>query len=411
MSNGAVSSHLFEPTAHYHASLAPVEHEDLPECDFQIRNIGWTLGNDCPYRCGHCYSMSARLKGRNLKTWMVDRVVGELAGNEIETVNLGGNEPLFTNGIDPRRTLLPYIVEQLTRRGILVGLTTAGITLAYLEKHHPETVALLNDIDISFDSPFRDEHNKNRGANLYESAIQALKIAQRRNIPHSIILCAMSWNFSPRHIHALVELARRHGSHVRINPVKPVEPGHMQVELSARQYYEGFQLLTDLCDVVELGEPPLASIAGSPHARGCPCGRTSFRIHSITPDGKIPVSPCVYLHDFKVGDLLVDDLYDIVRSPQFRAMRRRNGNPEVIEGCDGCSLLQSCRGGCAARSYLTNLHSTQKRRLFTRDPYCPRDESPEESHRPAALHHSEMRLVHQDYLCTWIGIPKEACSL
>ena len=40
-------------------------------------------------------------------------------------------------------------------------------------------------------------------------------------------------------------------------------------------------------------------------AKRCPCGRTSFRIHSITPTGEVHVSPCVYLHDYKAPlDLL-----------------------------------------------------------------------------------------------------------
>ena len=33
---------------------------------------------------------------------MIDRVVDQLAVNGVETVNLGGNEPLFTNGANPR---------------------------------------------------------------------------------------------------------------------------------------------------------------------------------------------------------------------------------------------------------------------------------------------------------------------
>ena len=32
----------------------------------QIKNIGWTLGNDCPCKCKHCYSMSVREKGKNV---------------------------------------------------------------------------------------------------------------------------------------------------------------------------------------------------------------------------------------------------------------------------------------------------------------------------------------------------------
>jgi radical SAM protein with 4Fe4S-binding SPASM domain len=217
----------------------------------------------------------------------------------------------------------------------------------------------------------------------------------------------MAWNFTPRHLHALVEIARRHGAHVRINPIKPVEPGHMEAELPPAQYYQGFRLLMELCDVIDLGEPPLASVSSWPQARGCPCGRSSFRIHSITPAGTVPVSPCVYLHDFKVGDLLVDDLHSIIHSPQFRAFRRRNGNPHMVDGCTGCELLQSCRGGCAARSYLTHLHRTRRRTLFARDPYCPRDENTGEVFPSLAPGEQDTRLVHQDYLCTWIGKPRE----
>src|SRR3990167_964207 len=133
-----VNSPGIDPKEHYAKQVGPIEHEELEECAIDIRNIGWTLGNDCPYRCSHCYSMSAREKGMNLDTDIVDRVVNELAKNGVETVNLGGNEPLFTNGLDPKDTLLPYIIDGLTDKGIRVGLTTSGITLLHLERDHRE---------------------------------------------------------------------------------------------------------------------------------------------------------------------------------------------------------------------------------------------------------------------------------
>ena len=386
---------------------SPIEHKELTECDINIRNVGWTLGNACPYRCRHCYSMSARRKGRNLEPWMIDRIVQQLASNDIETINLGGNEPLFTNGINPSDTLLPSIVERLSRAGIAIGLTTAGFTLNHLEKHFPETIHLLNDVDISFDSPFAHEHDHNRGAPLFGQALRALEIAQAHEIPRSVIMCAMSWNFTPKHLYALVDLAQRYQAQVRINTIKPVEAKHLEVELSPEQYYGGFRILMGLCDTIDLSEPPIASIAPAPYARGCPCGRSSFRIHSITPAGVIPVSPCVYLHDFKVGDLLVDDLYSIVRSAPFQSFRRRNGNPQAIEGCAGCEHLESCRGGCAARAYLSNLHRNKQSTLFARDPLCPRDNAGTETYPSSTVCQSATRLVHQDYLCTWIGSPKE----
>jgi len=398
-----------EAERHYQGGVGPIEHADLDECEMQIANIGWTLGNECPYRCTHCYSMSARRKGMDLERWMVDRVVDQLHRLGVKTVNLGGNEPIFTTGMNIRKTLLPYIITSLRDKGIHVGLTTSGTSLIELERIDPEALAALNDVDVSFDSPFPDEHNTNRGAPLYNMALRALDVCARHRLDHSIIMCAMSWNFSNRHIDGLIDLARTHGSHVRINALKPVEQGHMPALLDARQFYRGFSRLMAACDQVDLGEPFLA-VATRHRGHGCPCGRTSFRIHSITPDGRIPVSPCVYLHDYKTGDLLVDDIWDIVYSNEFRVFRRRNRNADRIPGCKDCLVLDSCRGGCAARSYLHELHEAGRRTLFVKDPYCIEDERRAEGGAfPPFPQHPDMPrdkiLVHRDYLCTWIGQP------
>jgi radical SAM protein with 4Fe4S-binding SPASM domain len=395
-----------DPKEHFDRQVGPIEHPNLDECPITIRNIGWTLGNDCPYRCTHCYSMSAREKGMNFSVDIIDRIVSELASNGVETVNLGGNEPLFTNGANPRDTLLPYILDALNDAGIIVGLTTSGITAIHLERDHNAQWRKLNDLDVSFDSPFEDEHNANRGAKIYKQAIRTLQLAKDYGIDHTVIMCGMNWNFTPRHIEAILELATKYDAHIRINPIKPVEPAHMDSLLTAEQYYEGFAMLMEHCDPIDLGEPPIAAVTDYQGAKGCPCGRTSFRIHSITPDGRIPVSPCVYLHDYKIGDLRKDSLYEIVRSPQFQSFRRRNANPEMVEGCAGCSMLHSCRGGCAGRSYLHNAHLTGKRSLFSRDPYCPRDVQPQQQFPQKPQVPTDIRLVHMDYLCTWIGKPR-----
>lgn len=181
----------------------------------------------------------------------------------------------------------------------------------------------------------------------------------------------------------------------------------MEIALTVGQYYKGFSLLMSLTDQVDLGEPPLATVTNHEHAKGCPCERTSFRIHSITPNGKIPVSPCVYLHDYKVGDLVQDNLSDIIRSPQFKTLRRRNAHPEAIPGCEDCPVIDKCRGGCAARSYLHNVHKTGTRNLFVKDPYCPIEVAPDMNSFPQKpTIDDSVTLVHRNYLCTWIGKPK-----
>jgi radical SAM protein with 4Fe4S-binding SPASM domain len=396
----------FDAYAHFHKRTFTVEHGELEECAVDIRNIGWTLGNDCPYHCHHCYSTSARRDGRSLSVSLVDRIVDQLSLNGIETVNLGGNEPLFTNGLRVEDSLLPYIVRRLHAAGIKVGLTTAGITLTGLVRHFPETLELLNDVDVSLDSPFEEEHNANRGAAIYREALKALEICREHGIERSVIMCAMDWNFDRAHLQALVDVARRFDANLRINPIKTIEAQHLPLKLSAERYYDGFAFLIDACDCLDLGEPPLAATSGYTGAKGCPCGRTSFRIHSIKPDGTIPVSPCVYLHDYKVGDLAFDDLAEIVRRPEFQTFRRRNARPDRIPGCDGCDLLESCRGGCAARSYLANAHERGEQALFRRDPYCPKEHQSATRIPQVSRLMEGVDLVHKDYLCTWIGRPR-----
>lgn len=397
-----------DPTEHYKRNVGPIECEELDECETDIQNIGWTLGNDCPYRCNHCYSLSAREKGKNLSIEIIDRVVQQVNKIGAKTVNLGGNEPIFTNGIDPKNSLLPYIIRSLREKDMDVGLTTSGISALYLEKNHNEEFGMLNDIDISLDSPYEDEHNENRGKNIYHMAIQTLEKCKEYKIDCTIIMCAMNWNFTEERVKELVKIAKKYGANVRINPIKPTEPKHMENALSIEQYYEGFSSLMSLCENVDLTEPPLAAITNFSGSKRCPCGRKSFRIHSITPDGKIPISPCVYLHDYKIGNLLEDELDDLIKTPQFQTFRRRNAHPEAIPECKDCKFLQTCGGGCASRAYLYNVHTTGKRSLFVKDPFCPKDIemnfAGRFSQNPKML--ENIHLVHRDYLCTWIGRPR-----
>ena len=370
-----------------------------------IENIGWTLGNDCPYRCPHCYSTIVRNRGRNLEIADVDRIVGQLKSIGIKTVNLGGNEPLFTSGPDPRNTVLPHIIRSLHEAGIVVGLTTAGVTLTYMEKLYPGTVGLLNDTDVSLDSPFPAEHNKNRGASLFEHAMRALAILRERGIDRTIVMCGMNWNLSDEHIDALIELGRQQETFIRINFMKPTEQGHMDLVPDAATFYKASRRLFEKCKVIELGEPLGSTMFGGT-SRGCPCGTKSFRIHSITPDGRVPVSPCVYAHDYKVGDLLKDDLADIIASPQFEAFRERRRNPESIGECSGCEFLQQCKGGCASRAYLWSQFEHKNVPVKSaRDPYCLRDFKGEKGCVPPTMTKQDVILVHRDYLCTLIVDP------
>ena len=376
----------------------------------KIKTVGWTLGNDCPYRCPQCYSAIVRNGGRYLTKQDVDIIINQIKSIDVKAVNLGGNEPIFTNGMSTQDTLLPYIIRSLYNAGITIGLTTAGISMVCLERFYPETLTFLGDVDISLDSPFADEHNINRGAQLYNQALKALAICNDYDIPRSIVMCGMNWNLSDCHIDKLIEISKEYKAFVRINFMKPIEPKHMEKLPDAHAYFSATQKLLSCCDLVEAGEPPISAAIGST-GNGCPCGTRSFRIHSITRDGKIPVSPCVYAHDYKVGDILKDSLNDIINSAQFQLFRNRLENPQNIPGCSDCRHIELCRGGCAARAYLVHKLKSGDLNLMVRDPYCIKEVEPfnkEDSSLVGSIkvQQSNTTLVHQNYLCTLIFRPK-----
>ena len=393
---------MYNSTEHYKVRGPVTEFGNAPETPSVIKNVGWTLGNYCPHKCKHCYSMSARRLGANMTPEIVDRIVEQLAKNNVETINLGGNEPIFTNGPNVKDSLLPYIIERLDSYGLSAGITTSGDTLLYLYKYRPDIYEKINDFDISLDSPFKEEHNANRGDDLYDDAIQCLDICKQTGKTHSVIMAGMNWNFTERHLSALIELCKKYDAFVRINTMKPLNSVQMKYVMSIKQFYDGFQYLMQHCDNVENGESVLRTVTGQKNSKRCPCGISSFRIHSITPDGKIFVSPCVYMHDYKSSqDLLTHELSDIINSDEFKVFRQRNANPEMLHGCAGCEKVDVCGGGCAARSYLFNAVQTGNKSFLCKDPYCPKDyqhEFPQEQNMV-----NTQRLVHMDYLCTWIG--------
>lgn len=368
----------------------------------KFENIGWTVGNHCNATCGHCYSWKVRKDSREFLTKAdVDRIIYQLQRLEIKTVNLGGNEPIYTHGLNINETILPYIIEKLTKASIPVGLTTNGISFSYLDQHYPEVLRMVNDIDFSLDSPFQCEHDLNRGVALFKTVIKAIKRSLELNIDCSVIACGMKQNFTQEYLSAYMTLTKILKSEFRINTLKPVEPALIDEMPTMEQFYDGFSFLMNNSHCITLGESCLTAFtqAGS---KGCPCGTSSFRINAKTVDGKVPINPCVYMHEFKTGDLLKDDIFSILEGQEFTTFANRRKNIPKVCRESGCNYLNTCRGGCSARSFLTSGS------LNSKDPYCPQEyveihgKEPNLPKKPVIGCEDGIR-VHDNYLCTWIG--------
>jgi radical SAM protein with 4Fe4S-binding SPASM domain len=288
--------------------------------------------------------------------------------------------------------------------------------LTVLAARFPQLLPLINDIDISLDAPTAEEHDKNRGKKgLFNVAMKALSICTQFDIPHSIIQCGMNWNFTEAKIIEMLKLAKATGANYRVNPMKPTEPRHMGLVLTPNQFYKGIDVILQHANPVDLTDANWATAAGldDGSVHGCPCGTSSFRINGINQSGEMPLSPCVYLHDKRVGDLLTENVADIISRTEFEEFRLRKANPELVAGCANCGEIGVCAGGCASRAYLHKKHETggKERDMFAPDPYCFAKHGTRTLNQVASVqlqtHNGiEQHGVHEGYLCTGIFSPK-----
>ena len=375
----------------------------MPEHSF--RNVGWTVGSHCNARCSHCYSRQVRQDPeRYLERAEALRIIAQLVALGVRTVNIGGNEPIFTHGPDPGRSLLPSLLLDLAEAGLAVGVTTNGVTFERLSRHHPEALAVLNDVDFSLDMPWREPHDAARGEPLFDLVLASIRRCRELGLPCSLTVCATRENFTAPAIDAFLALAGELGCELRVNTLKPVEPRLLPRMPTRDQFFHGFARLMAATDCLTLAESCLTAFTGTGGA-GCPCGLRSFRINGKTAEGTVPVGPCIYAHAFRGGDLLPQELGDVVAGPGFeRFTRRCRELPRACREAD-CPWLASCRGGCAARAWYASGD------LDAKDPYCPLDYLAEHGQRPPlpvapAVGLGGALRVHDDYLCTWIGRPR-----
>ena len=295
--------------------------------------------------------------------------------------------------------MLPYIIRRLSAANIKCGITTNGFSAIFLYENNLEEFMLVNDWDFSLDAPCREEHDKNRNTKgLFEQVIKAIKICKANDRQCSIVIAGMKSNLSKKALDGFVELTKKYNTEMRINLLKPTRPEHFEMFPSAQQVYEAFDYLSKKMDVVSVSEPAIITQYGG-SSNGCPCGSSSFRIRSKI-NGRVPVTPCVYL-DLDAGDILTESIDDIVNSSVFTEFLSRK--KEIPNKCKemNCDLMNDCRGGCSARTLLVTRNANDV------DPYCPYKWNYNLKEKPAfAETDCEHVRVHENYLCTWIGKPK-----
>lgn len=367
-----------------------------------IKNIGWSIGNYCNAKCKHCYSWKMRAGAKDiLSKKEIDLIIDKLINYNIETINFGGNEPIFTNGSDVSKTMLPYIIEKFYNANIKAGVTTNGYTAQHLYHNYFKQFLMVNDWDFSLDSPYKEKHNANRKSqDAYDNVLQGLKLCMDYNRPKSIVVAGMKNNLDKDSLKGFLKIAREYDAEIRINFLKPTQKEHMDMFPDAQLVYETVDYLMKYLIPITVSEPTVAAY-GNVGSSGCPCGTYSFRIKN-KKNGRVGITPCVYM-DLDAGDILTESIEEIVESKVFKDFTaRENSIPRECKEM-GCDFAESCRGGCTARTLLV---TGDKEKV---DPYCIKTLKFSKAVRNTKMSiekDSQIR-VHDNYLCTFIGKIKE----
>lgn len=273
--------------------------------------INWNYSYKCPLNCTHCYSRDRAEKELLLSEKY--KVADNIIRNKIFIVNIGGGEPICSEGVNE-------IIHLLRLNNIYVSLSTNGW---FIDDIIGKKIAdaKLNQISISIDHSTPKLHDINRGKEgCYMKALHAVKIGLKYGIKVVFSTTIASYNYED--LENIVELANNLGIYgVDFKRLKTMgnAANRTDLELNEVQKNRLYSNLKrwrnkypNLKITLVYSDKKVRDIDG-----GCPCGKISLCISS---NGNI--LPCVYNNSVVLGNALNDDLGDIWRnSPKLLFMR------------------------------------------------------------------------------------------
>jgi radical SAM protein with 4Fe4S-binding SPASM domain len=256
------------------------------------------------------------------------------------------------------------ILAFLRTQDVNLTITSNGHSVAVLSD---ENVRAFHDVEFSLDFPTEAEQDAQRGAGNWALVHEQAARCRQLHVPVTIVAVMMKSNYLK--LGEVARVAKQFDAPLRVNVYQAVRSDTFA--LTYEEYWEGFQRLFEVTDVISIGEPLVRALAGlpGPASGALGCGATTVR---VTP--RATTQPCVYWPG--VGEPL-DQLFE-------SGTKILNSEPFVVTGtlpqsCEPCEFRSSCHGGCAGRR---RLHDA----IEQPDSYCPivRGDRPELKIRMAA---------------------------
>jgi len=314
--------------------------------------IGLGLTNECNLACAFCYRDPNRIDRLT-----IEQVGAVLKSLPVRSINLGTGE----NGMHPEfRQILAFLRTQ----NATLTITSNGHSIAVLPD---DEVRAFHDVEFSLDYATEAEQDAQRGTGNWALVHEQAARCRKLGVPVTIIAVMMKSNYLK--LGEVARVAKQFDAPLRVNVYQAVRSDTFA--LTYEEYWEGFQRLFEVTDVIAIGEPLVRALAGlpAPASGALACGATTVR---VTP--RATTQPCVYWPG--VGE----PLDQLLKS----GAKIIDSEPFVTTGilpklCEPCGFRSACHGGCAGRRRLHNA-------IEEPDFYCPviRGERPKLEIRMAA---------------------------
>ncbi|MBU2441362.1 MAG: radical SAM protein, partial [Nanoarchaeota archaeon] len=326
-----------------------------------IAHLGITSA--CNMQCEYCSIRQPYRKTKELSTKEWKQVIKKLSNFGVFQIGFTGGEPTL-------RKDLVELAEYVSSQKCTFNLTTNCWNInedliVDLKK------AGMKQCQVSLDCHKAEVNDALRQKGSRDRVIRSIKLLQKHNIVVGID-CVVSKN-NLKHILEFVKwLEKENVPALTLIKIKQGDLLLNKFKELLPDYVEYSNLINELCN--RKNENPCVTIdCGSVSnlqsvlkkdeldkvpVAGCPVAHTLL---SISPNGDI--YPCVALStsEFKIGNALQDNLYDLWEQNKVLCTLRLMKS-KITGQCQSCDRLDRCRGGCRgiAKSLYSSLWESDK---------------------------------------------------
>jgi MoaA/NifB/PqqE/SkfB family radical SAM enzyme len=286
-------------------------------------HANWNITYACPFNCVHCYSrIRADAGDLTLKDKL--RVADNIVRSGVFNVNLGGGEPLVSEGIF-------QVIERLSSAHVHVVMSSNGWRTP-LRSVMRLKEAGLGAVLISMDNADPNLHDAFRQQpGSFDACMDAALLYTAQGIPVTFSTVVTSQNLDC--LEELTALAHRLGCagiELKRLRLQGNAQDHQELTLARAQEHTLYRLVPLLRERYPLRVTLVYRAEPIPGMdEGCPCGRTTLCIL-----GNGDLAPCVY-NPRIIGNALVDGIDTVWQTSPYLARLRMNFTCHGLEVPNG----------------------------------------------------------------------------